>query len=56
MGRELLIRLFFWNTRDLQQKLDEYRDYFNEHRVHAGIDGDLPNQRADEIERLLTSA
>ena len=53
--REYLDRLFFWNTRDLQRKLDQYRDYFNEHRVHAGIDGDLPNQRADEIEPRIAS-
>ena len=53
--REYLARLFFWNTRDLQRKLDQFRDYFNEHRVHAGIDGDLPNQRADEIEPRIAS-
>ena len=53
--REYLDRLFFWNTLDLQHKLDQYRDYFNEHRVHAGIDGDLPNQRADEIEPRIAS-
>ena len=53
--REYLDRLFFWNTRDLQRKLDQFRDYFNEHRVHAGINGDLPNQRADEIEPRIAS-
>ncbi|MBT5709219.1 MAG: DDE-type integrase/transposase/recombinase [Verrucomicrobia bacterium] len=53
--REYLDRLFFWNTRDLQPELDQFRDYFNEHRVHAGIDGDLPNQRADEIEPKIVS-
>ena len=53
--REHLDRLLFRNTRDLQQKLDQFRDYFNEHRVHAGINGDLPNQRADEIEPRIAS-
>ena len=53
--REYLDRLFFWNTRDLQHKLDQFKDYFNEHRVHAGINGDLPNQRADEIEPRIAS-
>ena len=48
--REYLDQLFFWNSRDLQHKLDQFRDYFNEHRVHAGIDGDLPNQRAVKIQ------
>ncbi|MDA7645382.1 integrase core domain-containing protein [bacterium] len=42
--REYLDQLFFWNKGDLQHKLDQFRNYFNEHRVHAGIDGDLPNQ------------
>ena len=46
--REYLDQLFFWNSRDLQHKLDEFQEYFNEYRVHAGIDGDLPNRRADE--------
>ena len=53
--REYLDQLFFWNSRDLQHKLDEFRDYFNEHRVHAGIDGDLPNQRADENKPRIAS-
>ena len=53
--REYLDQLFFWNSRDLQHKLDEFRDYFNEHRVHAGINGDLPNQRADEIVPRIAS-
>jgi len=53
--REYLDQLFFWNKGDLQHKLDQFRDYFNEHRVHAGINGDLPNQRADEIEPRIAS-
>ena len=53
--REYLDQLFFWNSRDLQHKLDEFQEYFNEHRVHAGIDGDLPNRRADERKPKIAS-
>jgi putative transposase len=53
--REYLDQLFFWNSRDLQHKLTEFQEYFNEHRVHAGIDGDLPNQLADEIEPRIAN-
>ena len=53
--REYLDRLFFWNTGDLQHKLDQFRDYFNQHRGQAGIGGDLPNQRTDEIEPRIAS-
>ena len=34
----------------LIQLLAQFREYFNDHRVNAGIDGVLPNQRADWIE------
>ena len=40
---------------DLQHKFNQFRDYFNEYRVHAGINGDLPNQRADKIEPRIAS-
>ena len=53
--REYLDQLFFWNSRDLQHKLNQFRDYFNEYRVHAGIDGVLPDRRADEIEPRIAS-
>ncbi len=53
--REYLDQLFFWNSRDLQHKVDQFQVYFNEHRVHAGIDGDPPNRRADKIEPKIAS-
>ena len=44
--REYLDRAFFWNVIDLARKLDEFRDYYNAHRVHRSLDGTTPTQRA----------
>ena len=40
--REYLDRTFFWNAVDLARKLDEFRDYYNVHRVHRSLDGITP--------------
>ena len=44
--REYLDRLFFWNSVDLTRKLEAFRDYYNEFRVHRSLDGTTPAQRA----------
>jgi len=44
--REYLDQTFFWNAADLARKLDEFRDYYNAHRVHRALDGTTPAQRA----------
>jgi putative transposase len=44
--REYLDRVLFWNTVDLARKLDEFRDYYNAHRVHRSLDGTPPARRA----------
>lgn len=31
-----------WNTRDLERKLEEFRNSYNSHRVHASLGGDTP--------------
>lgn len=46
--RELLDKTLFWNSNDLQNKLNEFQRYFNEERCHCGIDGLLPSKKADE--------
>ena len=56
--REYLDHVFYWNANDLQRKLDEFRSYFNEVRVHAGIEGRTPARQAELTEvtpSLLTS-
>ena len=44
--REYLDRSFFWNAVDLARKLDEFRDYYNAHRVHRSLEGITPAQHA----------
>lgn len=40
--RECLGQTFFWNSLDLQRKLDDFKDYYNQYRVHSSLDGDTP--------------
>jgi hypothetical protein len=51
MRREYIDRLFFWNSVDLTRKLDSFRDYYNEFRVHRSIDGTTPAQCAGKLQR-----
>jgi len=47
LGRDYHDHLFFWNSSNLLRKLEQFRNYFNDERVHAGIDGDLPCEYSD---------
>jgi putative transposase len=40
--RECLDRMLFWTAADLERKLVEFKQYYNEHRTHAGRAGRLP--------------
>jgi putative transposase len=40
--RELLDQTFFWTANDLDNKLQDYRHCFNEHRCHSGRNGATP--------------
>ena len=42
--REFLDRTLFWNSNDLQNKLNEFQCYYNEKRAHMGLDGSIPIQ------------
>jgi transposase InsO family protein len=44
--REFLDQILFWNTTDLQRKLDSFRDYYNHQRVHKSRDGRPPAETA----------
>ena len=44
--REYCDRLFFCNAVDLARKLDNFRNYYNTHRVHRALGGSTPAQRA----------
>ncbi len=54
VGREVLDHTLFWNTSDLEQKLDSFQDYYNEHPVPASIAGKTPGQVSGD--RLPTPA
>jgi putative transposase len=40
--RECLDRMFFWTTADLEANLLDFQRFYNEYRVHAGLEGQLP--------------
>ncbi len=46
--REFLDYILFWNTVDLERKLNEFKDYYNHQRVHSSLGGDTPAEVAGE--------
>ena len=40
--------LLFWNARDLDRKLEAFRGYYNDYRVHTSLDGDTPIEFSGE--------
>ena len=44
--REYLDRTLFWTTADLENKLLDFRRYFNDHRSHTALEGQTPDQDA----------
>jgi len=44
--REYLDHLLFWNAEDLKRKLELFQTYYNGLRVHQGLDGDTPDDKA----------
>jgi len=46
LRREFLDRTLFWTTVDLENKLLEFRNYFNRHRAHTSLEGRTPDQDA----------
>jgi putative transposase len=45
--RECLDRTLFWTIADLEEKLFDFRNYFNGHRAHSGLEGRLPEPVAE---------
>ena len=44
--REFLDKNFFWNQRDLQNKLESFQHYYNDNRGQESIDGKSPHQKS----------
>ena len=53
--REYLDRTLFWTTVDLENKLLEFRDYFNSYRPHHSLEGKTPDRREPRRVANLTS-
>src|SRR6185503_14623929 len=45
--REYLDRTLFWTAADLENKLRLFQDYFNQQRVHSGLEGRPPDPEAE---------
>jgi hypothetical protein len=45
-GREYLDHMLFWNADDLKRNLEDFRDYYNAHRVHRALHGITPARQA----------
>ncbi|HBK78598.1 MAG TPA: hypothetical protein DDZ83_02755 [Nitrospinae bacterium] len=43
---EYLDQTLFWNGRDLEEKLGEFQDYYNVHRVHQTLKSNAPDRVA----------
>ena len=46
--RECLDHMLFWTTTDRENKLLDFRTYFNSHRTHASIEGRTPDPPVSE--------
>ena len=44
--REFLDQTLFWNKRDLEEKLGEFQDYYNTHRIHQALNLKTPDEVA----------
>src|SRR2546429_206218 len=43
LRREYLDHMLFWTTADLENKLLDFRTYFNNHRTHNSLEGQTPD-------------
>jgi len=43
LRRGYLDRMFFWTTADLENKLLDFRTYFNNQRTHSSLEGRTPD-------------
>ncbi len=44
--REYLDQILFWNGRDLEEKLEEFQDYYNTHRIRQALDLKISDEAA----------
>ena len=46
-------RTLFWNERDLERKLVDFKNYYNRHRTHDALEGVTPTMRAELTENKI---
>ena len=46
--REHLDHALFWNANDLERRLEEFRQYYNSHRVHTSLCDETPSEISSE--------
>ncbi len=44
--RELLDHEFFWHQTDLLRKLDSFKQYYNDYRVHSSLNIQVPTEKS----------
>src|SRR2546429_7392511 len=50
LRREYLDHMLFWTTADLENKLLDFRTYFNNHRTHNSLAGQTPRSEEHTAE------
>ena len=50
--RECLDRMLFWSAADLDKKLFEFQNFYNDHRAHSSLDGRTPVQNRKDVTTL----
>jgi len=51
--REFLDKAFFWNQADLQRKLDSFKQYYNDARVHSSLKAQTPAEKSTETRKAF---
>lgn len=51
--REYLDHVPFWDSVDLERKLNEFKDYYNDHRTHEALSGQSPAQLCSRSPKML---
>jgi len=51
--REYLDHTLFWGKTDLQKKLDFFKDYYNQYRVHTSLNHETPAEKAKTLTHLI---
>ena len=48
--REYLDQFFFWNRQDLERKLVDFAQYYNQNRAHQSLNGKTPESVSSEVQ------